>query len=367
MIDLKSNNAPIAKKHFVALDGLRGIAAIAVVLFHFMEIVAPDYRDSFIPHSYLSVDFFFCLSGFVIAYAYDQRLQKIGKMEFIKRRLIRLHPLVAIGALIGLLAFIFDPFSNLADSFSFSQIVLMFLSACFLVPYPIVPQRYFNLFHLNPPTWSLFWEYIANIVYALWLARASKRVLWIILVIAAGLLCLESYRSGYLAVGFGGDNFWGGGIRLSFSFTAGILLFRSNILFRKDIPFWVLVFALSIVFFIPYSKTFSAIIDPIVVICYFPFLIALSTGTKQMGRSTEHICKWLGDISYPLYMIHYPFIWIFMSYVEKEKPEKALMNLIVGAGMILLLLLAHLILKWVDEPIRKRLSQGKNKRIKIIG
>ncbi|WP_369410091.1 acyltransferase family protein [Hufsiella arboris] len=93
------------KQHFEILDGLRGVAAVAVVIFHFMEIAVPDYTKSFIAHAYLAVDFFFCLSGFVIAYAYDTRLKKIGVLAFLKLRLIRLHPLVIIGSVIGLLAF----------------------------------------------------------------------------------------------------------------------------------------------------------------------------------------------------------------------------------------------------------------------
>jgi len=76
------------------------------------------------------------------------------------------------------MAFIFDPFIDLIKSFSPLQVLL--LSASFLLPYPIVPQRYNNLFHLNPPTWSLFWEYIANIIYALYLVRAPKKVLWLL-------------------------------------------------------------------------------------------------------------------------------------------------------------------------------------------
>lgn len=114
------------KKHFELLDGMRGIAAIAVVLFHFMEIAQPDYRNNFIPRSYLAVDFFFCLSGFVIAYAYDSKLASIGRKRFFALRLIRLHPLVVIGSLIGILAFIYDPFSHLAVSFSGLQKLGMF-------------------------------------------------------------------------------------------------------------------------------------------------------------------------------------------------------------------------------------------------
>lgn len=358
MQDNPVGTAATFKKHFVILDGLRGIAALGVVLFHFMEIAAPDYRDSFIPHSYLAVDFFFCLSGFVIAYAYDGRLPQMGRWTFLKRRLIRLHPLVLMGALVGLLAFIFDPFSDLVKSFSLLQVLLLFLSACFLIPYPIVPQRYNNLFHLNPPTWSLFWEYIANIIYALYLVRAPKKVLWLLLGVSALLLCWESYRSGYLAVGFGGDNFWAGGIRLSFSFTAGLLLFRCAPFFRVPlVPFWLLAIALALVFFIPYSEIISPIIDPILVIFYFPLLIVLSAAQGQASHATQKTCRWLGDISYPLYVLHYPFIWIFMSYVEHEKPTPSEMGMLIGLGMLLLPLLSHVVLRWLDEPIRHWLSR----------
>ncbi|RYF65356.1 MAG: acyltransferase, partial [Cytophagaceae bacterium] len=105
---LTEPSAPLlqTKEHYAILDGLRGVAAVTVVIFHFMEIAVPDYNDSFIAHAYLSVDFFFCLSGFVIAYAYDDKLKEIGVSRFLTLRLIRLHPLVIIGSIIGLLAFI---------------------------------------------------------------------------------------------------------------------------------------------------------------------------------------------------------------------------------------------------------------------
>lgn len=202
------------KHHFEMLDGLRGIAAVAVLIFHFMEIAKPDYHDNFIAHSYLAVDFFFCLSGFVIAYAYDDKVSALGIIPFFKLRLIRLHPLVIMGSLIGLLAFIFDPFSNLYRAFHPIQILLMFLSSCLLIPYPIVPERYFNLFHLNPPTWSLLWEYIANIFYAVILHRLRNQVLGCLTIVAAMALFYEARKSGYLGVGWGGDNISGGGIRI---------------------------------------------------------------------------------------------------------------------------------------------------------
>ena len=79
------------RQHFEILDGLRGIAAFSIVTFHFMEWVYVDASRNFIGHGFLAVDFFFCLSGFVIAYAYDDRIAKMGVIEFFKSRLIRLQ------------------------------------------------------------------------------------------------------------------------------------------------------------------------------------------------------------------------------------------------------------------------------------
>src|SRR6476659_3354798 len=106
------------KQHFAILDGLRGIAALAVVIFHFMEWVFSDYSKNFIGHGFLAVDFFFCLSGFVIGYAYDNRMEKIGAIAFFKSRLIRLHPLVILGSILGLSGFLFDPFPIPTTSYS---------------------------------------------------------------------------------------------------------------------------------------------------------------------------------------------------------------------------------------------------------
>lgn len=179
-------------QHFEVLDGLRGVAAIAVVIFHFMEIAIPDYKDNFIAHAYLAVDFFFCLSGFVIAYAYDGRLPQIGALSFFKLRLIRLQPLVVVTSVLGLVVFMLDPYSDLWVKYA-DKMWLMFIASCFMVPFPVVQERYFNLFHLNPPTWSLFWEYIANIFYAWVLVKLSKKWLWVLIVIATGA-CVQKAK-----------------------------------------------------------------------------------------------------------------------------------------------------------------------------
>ena len=99
------------KPHFVVLDGLRGVAALLVVIFHFLERLNPGHSTMWMGHGFLAVDFFFCLSGFVIGYAYDDRIAQMGLGSFLKARLIRLHPMVVFGSVLGLVAYYANPFA----------------------------------------------------------------------------------------------------------------------------------------------------------------------------------------------------------------------------------------------------------------
>jgi peptidoglycan/LPS O-acetylase OafA/YrhL len=349
------------KQHFEILDGLRGIAAVTVVFFHFMEFIVPDYNKSLIAHSYLAVDFFFCLSGFVIAYSYDNRLQKIGMWSFFKLRLIRLHPLVVIGSVLGLLTFVFDPFSNLYHTYGVGITLCMFLASMFLIPFPVVHERYFNLFHLNPPTWSLFWEYIANILYALIFSKLSKKILWGLTVIGAIALCYEARKSGYLGVGWGGDNVLGGGVRVFFSFLAGMVIYRSSWIIKSKLGFFSMSVLLALAFFVPYADKANWITDPLIVIFYFPLIVALGAGAR-LKPLLSRVCKFLGDISYPLYMIHYPFLWLFLSFIEAKKPSTGYLLILMPIGVGLLIALAYLIMRTADLPVRKYLKARMERR-----
>lgn len=343
------------KTHFEILDGLRGIAAVAVVIFHFMEIAVPDYTKNFIAHGHLAVDFFFCLSGFVIAYAYDSRIKTIGLVQFFKLRLIRLQPLVLIGAVLGLLTFVFDPLHNLYSNYGFGKTFLMFLSACLMVPYAIVPERYNNLFHFNPPTWSLFWEYIANIFYALILFKLRNKILWILTGVAAVALCYTSYRYDNLSIGWGADNVIGGPVRVFYSFLAGMLIYRSNYIVKSSLGFPAISLLLTVVFLVPFINDKNWITDPLIVLFYLPFLVSLGAGA-HLSKRFKRICKFSGNVSYPLYMVHYPFIWLFYSFVEVKKPAMSQMEIIIPIATILLVGLAYFIMVYADIPLRKYLK-----------
>lgn len=348
------------KQHFEILDGLRGVAALAIVIFHFMEVAYVPEKN-FIAHGFLAVDFFFCLSGFVIAYAYDDRIAKMGLAQFFKTRLIRLQPLVILGSVLGLLAFLFDPFGGSSELYSTGKIALIFLCSILMIPFPVITERFFNLFGLNAPAWSLFWEYVANIVYALVLCRLNRRYLFMLTVIAAVTLCYVSYRAGgSLMGGWSNENFWDGGARIAYSFLAGMLVYRANLIIKSNLGFLGLSVLLLFALLMPFSK-WNWLTEPFVVLLYFPFLVALGAGAK-LAEGIKKLCVFSGRISYPLYMTHYAVIWMFLGYYTNSKPGTSQLALVIGGGAVILLGFAYLIMMVYDIPVRRYLS-GKRKQV----
>jgi peptidoglycan/LPS O-acetylase OafA/YrhL len=342
------------KQHFEVLDGLRGIAAFAVVIFHFMEWIFTDPSKNFIGHGFLAVDFFFCLSGFVIGYAYDDRIKKMGLLAFLTSRMIRLHPLVIAGSILGLLAFLFDPFGGHPELYSTGKIVLTFICSILLIPLPIIEDRGFNLFSFNAPAWSLFWEYVANIVYGLILYRLSRNLLMLFALLSAVAICFVAYRSGNLLGGWSGPTFWDGCARISYSFLAGLLIYRSNWIIKNKIGFAGLGVLLFLAFLVP-STTWNWITDPLIVLIYFPLLIALGAGTT-LAPTLKNFCLFSGKISYPLYMTHYAALWMFGNYYLSQKPGTLQLTSIVIIGSIVLVGFAYLVMVWYDIPVRKYLT-----------
>lgn len=349
------------RQHFEILDGLRGIAAMAIVVFHFMEWIYPDFTTNFIGHGFLAVDFFFCLSGFVIAYAYDNRIGEMGVTQFFKSRLIRLHPMVFMGAIIGLLAFLLDPISNQSGEYSIGRIILIFACSVFLIPFPVMSDRSFNLFGLNAPSWSLFWEYVANVFYAFILCKVSRRILIVLAIIAAGLLCSVGFKAGNLLGGWTGANFWHGGARVFYSFAAGLLIYRSNWIIKNRLGFIGLAILLSFAFLFPSLKK-DWIAELITVLFYFPLLVSLGAGSS-LSSASRKLCVFSGEISYPLYMSHYAAIWIFGAYLTTYKPGPAELTFVVISGTVLLVAFAYAIMKLYDIPVRKYLA---NRRLKAL-
>lgn len=348
--------APPATLHVSQLDGLRGVAALAVVLFHFLEFTSPTLAANRLEHAFLAVDFFFCLSGFVLASAYDARLPQLGRRAFLRRRLIRLHPLVVVGGVLGWLTLWLDPFGHLYATYA-RQTPQLLLTSCLLLPYPYVPERSFNLFPLNPPTWSLFWEYVASVAYALGLVRLRLPWLRAATLLAAGALCYEALAAGGLGGGWNGGTIAAGAIRVSYSFLAGLLVYRTGWRLRSGLGFGCLSAVLAAAFLVPFAPRTNWLVEPLLVLGYFPLLVALGAGATPPSPAVARLCRWLGDLSYPLYMVHYPFLWIFGSYVAAYHPAPGPTALLIGIATLAIGGFAYGVLIFIDEPLRRYLSQ----------
>ena len=346
-VDMAVSNR--TKPHFVVLDGLRGVAAVGVVIFHFMEMVIWNYSKLWIGHGFLAVDFFFCLSGFVMGYAYDDRIGRMGLGEFFKLRLIRLQPLVVLGAVLGLIAFYANPF-GVTPGYGPGKVALMFAASLLLIPFGAMKERSHNLFSLNAPAWSLFWEYVANVVFGAGLYRIKRGLLVVLTVAAAVLLCWTGHRAGNLSGGWSSKNFWDGGARVAFSFMAGLLVYRMGWRLKTRLGFGALSILLVLALAMPY-QTGAWVREAAVIVIYFPLLVALGAGATVSAR-VERLCRFSGDLSYPLYMTHYSVIWIWGDYAEKHKLASGGMGIPVLCGTITMVAFAWLVMVVYDKPVR---------------
>lgn len=186
------NNKLGTKPHYRILDGLRGVAAIIVVCFHLAEPLASSHLDNVVNHGYLAVDFFFLLSGFVIGYAYDDRWDKLTIGGFLRRRFERLQPLVVLGMTLGAISFYFTDSTiwPLIHTVPLWMLIVVWLIGCTILPIPLsMDIRGWQEMHpLNSVGWSLFFEYIANMLYALGLRKLSNKALTLFVIAAGAVL-----------------------------------------------------------------------------------------------------------------------------------------------------------------------------------
>ena len=356
------------KPHYDLLDGLRGVAAITVVWFHIFEAFATSHLDQRINHGYLAVDFFFVLSGFVIGYAYDDRWGKMKTKDFIKRRVIRLHPMVVMGAIIGAVMFYWQgcPVWDVSKVTIGALFMATFINALLLPATPGTEIRGLGeMYPLNGPGWSLFFEYIGNILYALFIHKFSTRVLAVLVFLAGCGLALFAIGGPYgdICAGFSltGTEFTAGSLRLLFSFSAGLLLFRIFKPVKVKGAFWIC--SLSIIALLSVPRLGGAeylwmngVYDTVCFAVFFPFLVYLGASGKTTDKYTTRICKFLGDISYPLYMVHYPFIYLYYAWVKNgnltfQESFPGALGVVIGS-----IVLAYGCLKFYDIPLRKYLA-----------
>ena len=378
---MKTTTYLASKPRYEILDGLRGVAAMIVVAFHLFETYSAGPTHQILNHGYLAVDFFFALSGFVIGYAYDDRWNRMTTWGFFKRRLVRLHPMIIVGSLIGAGLYYFGdaPMFQLVMQTPWWQMLLIMLMGCLMLPTPpsMDIRGWSEINSLNGASWSLMWEYIANIFYALFIRRFSKVVLGIFVALSAlltidiafnidtfGLLEVRSWAQYTVIGGFGlsADQLYIGVSRLLYPFFAGLLLSRINKLIRIKAGFWWCSLLITLILVMPYLGNeehlwIDGAYNALAILILFPLIVAMGAGSSVTGTRSVAICKFLGEISYPLYITHYPMIYVQMNWAARHPDAPLGTHIWVAVSIFAAsIAVAYASVKVYDLPVRAWLS-----------
>lgn len=379
-----------SKPRYEILDGLRGVAAIIVVAFHLFETYSKGVPFQILNHGYLAVDFFFLLSGFVIGYAYDDRWNRMSTWAFLKRRFIRLHPMLVFGTLVGGIFFYLGgghPDFSIINETPWWAVVLCLCLCVLMIPVPKgLEIRGWGEFNpLNGATWSLLWEYLANILYALVIRRLSRLALCgcvALFGVATILLCFNidlfnvlSVRdyAAYTVIGgwsLTGDQLQIGFTRLLYPFFCGLLLSRIGKRITMKNGFWWCSLFITMLLVMPRvggsnpdNYWMNGLYEAVCILVLFPLIVVMGAGSSVTGKRSFAVCKFLGDISYPLYVTHYPLVYVQMSWMATHKDAPLGTHVFFAVCMFCLaIFIAYASLKVYDEPVREWLKNKWFKR-----
>jgi peptidoglycan/LPS O-acetylase OafA/YrhL len=342
------------RKHLASLDGLRGVAALAVVAKHFQNLSRINLHAQ---QASAAVDLFFVLSGYVIARAYEARLADgLSWRDYMGLRLTRLYPAIFGALVISVCIWL------AAGGHPYPQLLLQFA----LLPVVIGPLIFAgDLFPLDGPQWSLFWELIINGLHAAIFRWLTPFRIGLIMAAALVGLILACRHFGWLDVGWTRRSFWCALPRATWGFFAGVLIFR---LYQKgwrlpQVPYWILVLALvaCMIRWVPSAKLYWAR-DMLLVVVILPAIVAFAVNSRVPDRLVGP-ASWLGAISYPLYTLHVPllrgFRWLLMSSASIPIWERRVLWWVVLAGVVAA---AALYEHFYDAPIRAALSRRRARR-----
>lgn len=346
-----------SRQRLAGVDALRGVAAIAVVLYHFT--LRPT---SLVPLGFAGVEVFFCISGFILAYAYEDALDAgLRASAYAAQRWVRLYPVYGLGLGFGFATYALNAAwrggANPAWSVAVALAKGVFLIPS-LQPFVIGEGPYLDsapLFPFDNPAWSLLVEVACSAVFFVWRPRGGALIATLTL-LGALLVGVSVDVNG--VGGFNQGTFLLGFPRGLFCFYAGLGLYR---LWRAGglatLPGASPLAAVALVGLGAFaSLTFASYLT--VVFVAAPLLVALATVEPRPGRA-ERACRWLGDISYPLYLLHVPLFALARLLattwggwpVTEPWPRAASLAL---AGLALVL--AHGVARAYDAPVRRFLG-----------
>lgn len=349
----------------------------------------PDYASQIINHGYLAVDFFFVLSGFVTGYAYDDRWGRMSTWEFFKRRLTRLHPMVVFSVLIGAAFYFFQGYYSKAALENTGWILFF---ACILTDLLMIPtgrgidiRGWGEITSFNGPSWSLMFEYWGNVLYAFLFRRLPTVGLAAVCVVSAfftmdvalgwdvfGLFHKQQFNltGGWI---LNGQHMYTGFVRLIYPYVCGLLIARllsgritpENIsgspIRIKNSFFWCSL-AIVVILCMPCIGGKVGVADGLyqclAVWFLFPLIVLAGAGGNMTKEWTAKLCRFLGDISYPLYIVHYPVAMMQFRWIRNYPDAPMWMHIGVFISVyVISIALAYGALKTFDEPVRAWLKK----------
>ncbi|PYD48456.1 acyltransferase family protein [Novacetimonas pomaceti] len=339
------------RHHYAALDGVRGFAALSVMIFHLGHwLDVPGLAVN----SGLAVDLFFCLSGYVLSLSYGTRMMGQGSLsmgQFLFRRLVRLMPVIVVATVIGA-AYVLSRGHLNGEVASYGVFLTAVLLSLLDIPYLSAPRVIGGpqVFPLNGPQYSLFLELFINLFW--W---ATRRIDQRYLSLAIIVICLPLVG----IYGLGGDvpaTFLSGFPRVGASFFIGVALYR----FAPSIPavmtgritFVASLSVMALLFFWPYAVSRGVELAWIAV---FSPLLVISGARVRLSSGLSRISLLGGELSYPLYALHYPvFCWVnglFQATMHARMAQ-------IEAPLVLVMAIAISfgVLKGIDEPLRQVIS-----------
>ncbi|MDR3526572.1 MAG: acyltransferase [Rhizomicrobium sp.] len=333
---------------FAVLDGLRGIAALIVLIFHLVQ----QHSLALLPYAWLAVDFFYVLSGFVVAFAYEQRLRtgEVSIAGFFRVRVIRLYPLILLGTAAGIAFAFVAVFAK--KTISMAECLEAGTLGLLLLPSFVIP-RWATAYPFNMASWSLTFEVFVNVVYGLIAKNLTNgRLLFLTLVSAIGLIWLVSVNQG-----IGGGNLqdgWAFGfIRVMFPFFAGVLIYRNRPQVRRNSLASVgLMAGLAVMLFASWPA--FMVVSALYVLVLFPAIVFVGSALSVAPRISS-FCTFVGAISYPLYILQGPVLRVgdeMLKHLHLDGWRVFAFGAIEGGVVIAV---AWLGLKFFDEPVQRML------------
>lgn len=355
----QARHRAISAKTFYALDGMRGLAAI-IIFFRHVNAHLPGYTASC---SFLAVDFFFCLSGFVIAHAYEHRLSEgMSPVEFMKQRIIRLYPLALLALLIAGITSVLTPAGQdyHADLPAFAASMVL---GMLFIPAPHAVTEIGRLWTLNPPGWSILCEITVNACFAFFFKGLTTRRLAAVAALGAAGIVVSAVVYHSLDLGYALSNLFGGMSRVFFAFPLGIIIYRnwrtapqpSNLPVHFSVPALILIAALIA----PVPPQWQIVYAVATIFAVVPALIAFAARIDVTGRFASAILLYLGSISYAVYILQDPIRrltrTIVLTHFHADQKSFSVTTALIGLACFFLI--CAVVDCFYDRPVRQKLKR----------